>query len=340
MGRLHQLALECSAKALSSGALVPLQTERVELGGCEPFVLRRLLSDTPKHLRPAGPKPNPFLPWDRRLQVEPVGDEHLLLLNKYPVQRGHVLLITQRWQPQAGWLAPIDWRALSQVEADTSGLWFFNSCAAAGASQPHRHLQLLPRESAERSCPLEPALEAQLAGTAQPWSWRYRLSRRQACDVDARAAELQQLYHRHCRELELGNPQHDPVPTKPYNLLLSSTWMMTVERSQEHWAGFSVNALGFAGYLLITADADQPWLERQGPWSLLRAVSVPQFRDSTDAAGDPLRFGSEQAKPQHHSSHGQGDTPDLTPQPPGGAAPSPGGAPGSALRPLHGGGAG
>jgi ATP adenylyltransferase len=51
--------------------------------------------------------------------------------------------------------------------------------------------------------------------------------------------------------------------------------MLTVERVQEHWAGFSINALGFAGYLLITEGSDTGWLHGQGPWALLRAVAAP-----------------------------------------------------------------
>lgn len=48
---------------------------------------------------------------------------------------------------------------------------------------------------------------------------------------------------------------------------------MTVRRTREHWAGTSVNALGFAGYLLITERSDQPWLEQHGPWALLQQVA-------------------------------------------------------------------
>jgi ATP adenylyltransferase len=275
MGTFVRLGLEQSQRALETGALVPLATELVEQSGLAPFVLRRLLSPTPKHLRSAGPKPNPFLPWDRDLQVQLLGDTHLLLLNKYPVQQGHLLLITQQWKPQAGWLEAVDWRVLAQVDQDSPGLWFFNSCAAAGASQPHRHLQLLPREPGSRSCPLLPAIEAQLEGRAPAWPWRYRLSRRSASDPLEAAAELQGLYRQHLAELGLGQPDQDPVPRRPYNLLIDRHWMLTVERVQEHWAGFSINALGFAGYLLVTDSSDTDWLQQRGPWELLRAVAAP-----------------------------------------------------------------
>jgi ATP adenylyltransferase len=273
MGRLLQAALARSEAAERSGALVPLDTEPVELAGCEPFVLRRLLSETPKHLRSAGPKPNPFLPWDPELEVDRLSEEHVLILNKFPVQRGHVLLITQRWQPQAGWLQPSDWQALAGVEADTPGLWFFNSCAAAGASQPHRHLQLLPRSQQEESCPLAATFIAQLDGVQLPWPWHYRLSRRECCGTAAAADELVTLYHRHQLELGLGEAAHQVQPLEPYNLLFDPQWFMTVVRRREHWSGMSINALGFAGCLLVTPESDTEWLQRHGPLALLEAVA-------------------------------------------------------------------
>ena len=270
---LLQLALERSQSAEACGALVPLRTELVEHPAWPPFTVRRLLSRTPKHLRSGGPKPNPFLPWDPALEVQRLGPEHVVILNKFPVQRGHVLLITQRWQPQAGWLQRNDWQALAAVEADTSGLWFFNSCAAAGASQPHRHLQLLPRSPQEVSCPLAASFIAQLEGTQPAWRWQYRLSRRQCFGTPNAAEELVELYRRHQLELGLGEPAHQVQPLQPYNLLLDPQWFMTVVRTQEHWSGMSINALGFAGCLLVTPESDTDWLQRHGPLALLEAVA-------------------------------------------------------------------
>ena len=47
-----------------------------------------------------------------------------------------------------------------------------------------------------------------------------------------------------------------------------------MRRTQEHCAGFSLNALAFAGYLLATERSDLELLEREGPWSLLQAVAA------------------------------------------------------------------
>lgn len=272
--RYWQRALEVSERAREEGDLIPLQTDQLVLPELDPFRVRELLSRTPRHLRPDGPRPNPFLPWEPPLEVARPAPGHVLLLNKYPVQSAHLLLITQGWQPQNGWLQSADWQALAVVAADTGGLWFFNSCAEAGASQPHRHLQLLPRHAGEASCPLAPLLQAQLEDGDRPWTWPYRLSpRQQGLEPAAAAMELAGIYRDHSHQLGLGDLSADPAPRHPYNLLIDDHWLLTVRRRREHCAGFSVNALGFAGYLLRTRRSDLDWLKEHGPWQLLAAVA-------------------------------------------------------------------
>jgi sulfate adenylyltransferase (ADP) / ATP adenylyltransferase len=281
--RFWKQARAVSQRALAQGALVPLATRELQLKEIRPFVLRELLSRPPRHLREPGPRPNPFLPWDRPLQVGLLETGHVVLLNKYPVQESHLLLITRDWQPQSGWLQSDDWRAVAGLAADTGGLWFFNSNAAAGASQPHRHLQLLPRAAGESSCPLAGHLEEQLDGLASPWPWAYRLSRRRD---PSDWGDLPALYREHCRALGIGDPGTHADPAVPYNLLFDDRWFLTVRRVREHCAGFSVNALGFAGYLLSTEHSECDWLLSHGPWALLAAVAAP-VDDNSPANNSP-----------------------------------------------------
>jgi ATP adenylyltransferase len=270
--RWWRRAVEVSEQALAAGALVPLETRLIDQPAIAPFLLRELVSRPPRHLRPEGPKPNPFLPWDQPLEVGHIGESHVLLLNKYPVQACHLLVITRGWQPQSGWLDATDWASVAAVGADTGGLWFFNSGATAGASQPHRHLQLLPRSEGAPSCPLAFLLESQLQGASPPWPWAYRLSPR-LDPIGGR--DLEELYASHCEALGLGRREFDEAPLHPYNVLFDDRWFLTVRRWREHGAGFSVNGLGFAGYLLCTEASDRNWLERHGPWALLASVAVP-----------------------------------------------------------------
>ena len=272
---LLRKATEVTVAATASGALVPLDTSLTHLmgeGGSR-FELRHLLSATPKHLRASGPKPNPFLPWDQRLEVDRIGDSHVVILNKYPVQTSHMLLITQDWQPQTGWLSMEDWQSLARIDATTTGLWFFNSGPAAGASQPHRHLQLLPRAAGERICARDGWFRrcAQDATTSVQ-DPLLRSSRVAAISSTLTGETLQDLYLALAQDLGLGHPSTDDCPRGAYNLLLSREWMAIVRRRREGIRGFSVNALGFAGSLLSTEASDRQWIQDSGPEALLQAV--------------------------------------------------------------------
>ncbi|MFZ4564835.1 MAG: DUF4922 domain-containing protein [Prochlorococcaceae cyanobacterium] len=262
-----------SRDALAAGALVPLRTEHVDHPGWAPFLVRRLLDPTPKHLRQAGPRPNPFRPWDQRLEVLGLAD-HVVLLNKFPVEPRHLLLITRGWAPQGGWLDHRDWEAVASLMAQVRGLWFFNSGPDAGASQPHRHLQLLPRDADQPLCPLEQGFRLIADGGAGPWPWRLGLRALPDADDGQRAAILAETYRQLCEAQGLGRPDDDPRPRQPHNLLFGREWMAVVPRVLEGSRGFSLNALGFAGYLLATEDSDLDWLRSQGPLPLLRAAAI------------------------------------------------------------------
>ena len=277
MGRdqLWERALLCTERALQCGALVPLATTLEDLPGEDgtTFELRHLAGATPKHLREAGPKPNPFRPWDQRLEVDRIGNDHVVILNKFPVQIGHMLLITRDWAPQKGWLNASDWSALNSVDQETTGLWFFNSNPKAGASQPHRHLQLLPRRDGERRCPRDEwffdfCLHSDVQNPLRQFIRVERLT-------NFNALTLQSTYERLCGNLNLGFPGDDRLPLYAYNLLLSRSWMAVIRRSREGVHGFSVNALGFAGCLLSTNGSNLSWLMQAGPDELLRAVIGP-----------------------------------------------------------------
>ena len=270
MHDLPNRSLAVQRSALQSGALIPLKTDVIS-GPDERFQLRRLISATPKHLTKAGPKPNPFRPWDPRLEVACL-PQHVVLLNKYPVQAGHLLLITKRWQAQADWLQASDWAALSAVWSQQPGFWFFNSSAAAGASQPHRHLQLLPRESGQPPCPLAADFEALAQGGSPRWPWQQAAAARQLNSASS-AEDLQACYQELAVALGLGAATCDERPKHPYNLLLCNKWMAMVRRQKESHAGFSVNALGFAGYMLATEASDMTWLASSGGDALLDQVS-------------------------------------------------------------------
>jgi len=263
-------ALEQTRLSIDDESLYPLKTDIItrDLYEKDDFIIRKLDTSKFNKKKIYGPKQNPFCPWEEILEIDKIGDNHQLILNKYPVQKGHILLITNEWKPQNGWLDIKDWRAIQQVNKDTSGLWFFNSSPIAGASQPHRHFQLLRRSKGEISCPRE--------------KWFLEMNSYQ--DIDSKLKKnivvskfnflenpscLFEFYLELCKKLGLGNPISDKKPIYPYNILITNKWIAIIKRKKDHIHGFSINGLGFAGYLLVTENSNINYLKKLGPEKLL-----------------------------------------------------------------------
>ena len=263
-------ALEQTSISIIKNSLYPIETKVVTRDFYEKndFIIRKL--DTSKFKKNIcyGPKQNPFNPWEKTLEIEKIGNNHQLILNKYPVQKGHILLITNTWKPQDGWLDINDWLAIQKVNNDTTGLWFFNSSSIAGASQPHRHIQLLRRSLGEVSCPRE--------------KWFLELEKSKDNDTKLKksiivsqfnfletSSNIYNLYLKLTKEIGLGDPINDKKPRYPYNVLITNNWIAIIRRSFDHVHGFSINGLGFAGYLLITEKSDTNYLKKYGPEKLL-----------------------------------------------------------------------
>jgi ATP adenylyltransferase len=63
--------------------------------------------------------------------------------------------------------------------------------------------------------------------------------------------------------------------SQPYNLLISERWMLLVPRSREHFEEVSVNALGFAGSLLVPDHDRLQRVRAVGPMRVLQRVTGP-----------------------------------------------------------------
>jgi len=61
--------------------------------------------------------------------------------------------------------------------------------------------------------------------------------------------------------------------SEPYNLLATRRWLWLVPRGRPEWRGIAVNALGFAGALLVPDEDALARLREVGPLAWLRAVT-------------------------------------------------------------------
>lgn len=121
-----------------------------------PFQLRfsPALAHKPKAPKPKEPNAKPFNPFENPSPAMLIADlppSHRLVLNKFAVVPEHFILVTRDVKPQTHVLEKGDIAAtfacIQAYHADGRELFaFFNSGPHSGASQPHRHLQLLPVE--------------------------------------------------------------------------------------------------------------------------------------------------------------------------------------------------
>jgi ATP adenylyltransferase len=285
-----------SASALASGALRPIPTgcAFIEDGGVRFFVrvlanLVRKDADRVERERAAaaGKPANPFLPWEPDLFVADVSPTHVAILNKFNVVDRHLLVITREFAEQRALLTPQDFDAILRCQREFDSLAFYNGGTEAGASQAHKHLQLVPLPLAPEgpAVPIEPLLRAAggaagAVATAPGLDFRHAFVRFVSAgdgDRGPDAAEAHAAYRAALGSLDLASPAApDPLLQRgPYCLLLARGWMLVVPRSREHFGPISVNSLGFAGALLVRDEAQLRGLEEVGPMAALRATGFP-----------------------------------------------------------------
>lgn len=264
-GTLWSSLVERTANALASGALVPIRTE-VEVIEHEgvPFLVRVVsnLERKAKAVQPPSdgkPPKNPFIPpYEEDLFVSLVPPAHACLINKFNVFDHHALIITQAYEEQDSLLTAADFEALLTCMAEFDGLAFYNGGRIAGASQPHKHLQLVPVPLAagRLRTPMDEAIA------------RGRLPFRHAL-----GPPLQDPAQAHALYGDLLRAVGCEKAGTPYNLLATRQWTLVVPRTHEAFESISLNSLAFAGSLLVKNREQLERVRAVGPMTLLRFVT-------------------------------------------------------------------
>lgn len=224
------------------------------------------------------------------------------MLNKFAVVPEHFILVTRAFKQQTHLLGADDLaaahacvRAYHDHDGGGSGLFvFFNSGEHSGASQPHRHLQLLPVDKMREGL-LEAGgdgagwtvLADRLAGDDQEDNTGGRaqlpfatFSERIADDISPEAlrSAYVRLYRRACAaagldEGELGDLAADDVPARiSYNLGMTRTSLVVCPRAAEgdvvrspdgkEVGRLALNGTVLAGTALVKSEVE---------WDALRA---------------------------------------------------------------------
>ncbi len=294
-GTLWAKVTERTEKALSCGALqfFPTECEFVEQGGVNFLVrilpqLARKDEAKKKQDKESGTSTkefNPFLPYEEDLFVADISDTHLCLLNKFSIVEHHLLIVTRAFEEQETWLTLRDFEAMWACLAEIDGLVFYNGGKTAGASQRHKHLQLVPLPLVEEGpkIPIETVLASALfqngVGTTASFPFVHAIAQLDpnwAKSPQAAASSTLECYHNLLRAVNLisSTPASGERQSGAYNLIATREWMLLVPRSLECFEEISVNSLGFAGALLVRSSEQMKILKDHGPMTILRSVAV------------------------------------------------------------------
>ncbi len=302
---LWSRTLAATQHGLACGALQPIATDsELVVDAGIPFVVRIAANILRKARAGAerkllqGEAFNPFLPYDPDLFVADLSPTHVCILNKFNVVDHHLLMITRAFESQDSLLTVQDFEAMGLTLREIDGLAFYNGGKLAGASQRHKHLQLVPLPMVPEgpALPMEAVFNprefrAGLNQSALPFHHAIApLNFDWNQDLTAAAQGTLNLYKTMLKALDLwsedlrsedlwsedlrseSSPEGDRLQPRPYNLLATRDWLLIIPRRAEASAGISINSLGFAGSLFVK-DAEQlAQLKAIGPMNILKAV--------------------------------------------------------------------
>ncbi len=290
-GTLWQRLMDQTKFALDCGALQSIATnyELLEVEDIQ-FLVRILVNlqrkneakkEQKKREKSSGKNFNPFLPYEEDLFVSDLTDTHLCLLNKFNAVDHHLLMITREFEEQENQLNLADFLAVTLTLREIEGLVFYNSGKLAGASQRHKHLQLVPLPLVPQgaSLPISPWMTdvflKQEIHTIPQFPFINAIA---ACpDISSInpleiAPILLEKYQQLLDKNDL-DPQKSGKPA-PYNLLMTREWMMVIPRSKESYKNISINSLGFVGALLVRNAEQMEQLKQIGPLTFLQKVAI------------------------------------------------------------------
>jgi len=297
-GTLWQKALDRTERALRIGALFPISTSSTFVHDNGVDFLVRIVSSLARKQeakKSAGgenagaleKRPNPFLPYEDDMFVADISDTHVCLLNKFNVIDHHLLIVTRAFEDQERLLTLKDFEAIWTCMAEFEGLAFYNGGEVAGASQKHKHLQIIPLPMVKNGLqvPVEPLFASARFENGLgvvpgfPFIHSYARLSPDLISQGLRAPEiLLRLYRDMLQAVGLNgiDESERSVQSGPYNLLFTREWMLVVPRSEEFFGPISINALGFAGALLVQDEAQMRMLAGSGAMAVLKHTAIAE----------------------------------------------------------------
>ncbi|RFU75785.1 atp adenylyltransferase [Trichoderma arundinaceum] len=330
---LHELVRATFSKALSTNELhyFPTQVTVLHVNSIPSSKFQLRFSPSLAN-KPKGPPPDPSQPrkpFDpfanppASLFITDLGPSHFLVLNKFAVVPEHFILATKEYKFQTHVLEEADLEAtlacidayeqarkLGRPDGETSsskekesqedGLFaFFNGGNHSGASQPHRHIQLLPisrmKDGLEDDSPWDVLAQQIETLKKTPFAAFSESISTETSPADLHAAYLR-LYKQACQAVaqHSGTTPIEDIPTSgeakiSYNMAMTKNTLVICPRLSEGFeirssdgseaiGSLALNGTVLAGTALVKSEAEWDAL-KESPGELLavlKSIGVPR----------------------------------------------------------------
>ena len=197
---------------------------------------------------------------------------HTLVLNKYNTFKLHALLVTNSFELQSSGLNLQDIKVVMMYIQAITAVGFFNSAEISGASQPHKHIQLVPLDSFREVMDMAHHNSTSTSSLSTLFPIDTYIKKSNINMSIGQIVSLKDLPFQHFVTL-LPTTASTPEDLfrayesmrrmcagREYNFILTTEWMMMVPRSKAEISLSSsmvpVNSFGFMGFLLA-ANQDQ-----------------------------------------------------------------------------------
>ncbi|KAF8070670.1 ATP adenylyltransferase-domain-containing protein [Lyophyllum atratum] len=248
---------------------------------------------------------DPFIaPYNTKLYLGDLQDEdgaeYVVLLNKYAIVPNHFLLVTKEFQLQSSPLLPSDLvqAYMMLIAAQKTGQRFFafyNCGEHSGASQPHKHIQFIPAE--DDGPPIERlARSAHIEVADKPFSLSslpyanhiFRFPSNLQSSTPSKIEHVLSTAVLSLLDLAISTIRHAPEypPGKPsYNVILTIDHVHLIPRRFHEYTlpetgeTISVNALGYAGLLLVKSEEELAAVKAEGIGKILGSVGLESVHD-------------------------------------------------------------
>lgn len=249
----------------------------------------RLLKNLEKKISAATKTNDPFLPpFDEGIFIMNISKTHSLIFNKFMVAKSHLLIITKIFEAQTDQLTENDLFDTYNVMKIHNGFAFFNSDMKSGASQKHKHLQIIPYSefktryldkileiiADEKKVALE--IDSKLGFTSLFFEYfepyKYCLGKFREYNPFVESPEIYKKYlfsvYVKCRQrLQIENK------CVSFNLLFGANWILFVPRKKEKFANtVSLNSLACLGSILTSSTEKFELLQKSKPSDIFNEI--------------------------------------------------------------------